>query len=484
MEHKSCEENTISQPPTYGGYIKAEKEACSDERPSFLPQISDKYKKDDGGEGMGPIGPWATGKVDYSDLGGITGTRPVVDSYSTTRYSEAEWRKHNEEVLCSSADDLHRVNMAEYNSRRGLKCTANLADKVQTENTRRLAERSNELLRWKGEVERSIQAMTEEIRLLEMQRRRTKQAKTVLGLVYSISSECLARRAMREGYDLARDATEEELIKEAALINEVGGLYDRTLVRIQEQLVRNNAMKLRLESDWSDKKETYEFLSTNLVLKNNSPTILFKPAATRFAENQSSPESWEKSTKELLLTADAVMNQSCELRALLNGPILEDCVRDLKAQAEKVDTALAKGIADTENCITAMSGELEVIARRNAECEKLQADLSNGIRGLDKAIKVAQTRLDNLNQRPRTENCRDKAQFGLIEEVKSLTEQTSALKMQLAEAEESLLNLIRSRTIIEKELQNKLKTVYIDKTRCQVMRSQYPSATALAGYYS
>ena len=64
-----------------------------------------------GDKSLNPIGPWATGRVDWSPLGGLTGTRPVVDTYSVTRYSDAEWRKHNEEVLCTATDDLHRVNM-------------------------------------------------------------------------------------------------------------------------------------------------------------------------------------------------------------------------------------------------------------------------------------------------------------------------------------------------------------------------------------
>lgn len=75
--------------------------------------MGDKLKIESGkGEDkMEPIGPWATGKVDWSPQGGVTGIRPVVDQYSISRYSASEWRKHNEEVLCSSADDLHRVNM-------------------------------------------------------------------------------------------------------------------------------------------------------------------------------------------------------------------------------------------------------------------------------------------------------------------------------------------------------------------------------------
>lgn len=60
---------------------------------------------------MNPVGPWATGKVDWGPLGGLTGTRPVVDKYSITRYSEGEWRSHNMEVLDNTKAEQHRANL-------------------------------------------------------------------------------------------------------------------------------------------------------------------------------------------------------------------------------------------------------------------------------------------------------------------------------------------------------------------------------------
>ncbi|XP_066908455.1 tektin-4-like [Halyomorpha halys] len=286
---------------------KVERGKGTEPKPAFLPQKLDNYPAPEPGP-MGPIGPWATGKVDWNPMAGITGTRPVVDHYSITRYSDGEWRKHNEEVLCCTADDLHRVNI------------------------------------------------------------------------------------------------------------------------------------------------------------------------------QSSEEGWEKHTRELLGLAAAVRGQSAELRALLDGPILQDAMRDLKQQAETVDITLARGVADLEQCIGAMHQELAVVVRRNAESETLIYDLQQGIRGLDKAMKVAQTRLDNYQMRPGVENCRDKSMFSLIDEVKSLGEQSTSMKGQLQEAEEALLNLINSRSTLEKELKNKLKTLDIDRNRCQACRSQYPTATAMSGF--
>jgi len=74
------------------------------------------------------------------------------------------------------------------------------------------------------------------------------------------------------------------LLQEAALIAEVGDLMSRHLKQVEEQLQRNKAVKQRLETDWSDKKEAYEIEAINAGLHNSSKTLLFKPGATRFPD--------------------------------------------------------------------------------------------------------------------------------------------------------------------------------------------------------
>ncbi|KAG8326341.1 hypothetical protein J6590_044328 [Homalodisca vitripennis] len=78
----------------------------------FLPEAQDLLPQMQENEQMGPIGPWASGRVDWGPLAGLTGTRPVVDNYSITRFSEGEWRKHNHEVLCGASEDQRRANVA------------------------------------------------------------------------------------------------------------------------------------------------------------------------------------------------------------------------------------------------------------------------------------------------------------------------------------------------------------------------------------
>jgi tektin-4 len=88
------------------------------EVPSYLPDEQNKFPPPEvtttehqESEEMGAIGPWATGRVDWGPLAGLTGTRPVVDQYSVTRYSEREWRKHNADVLQGADKETHHAKV-------------------------------------------------------------------------------------------------------------------------------------------------------------------------------------------------------------------------------------------------------------------------------------------------------------------------------------------------------------------------------------
>lgn len=97
-------------------------------------------------------------------------------------------------------------------------------------------------------------------------------------------------------------------------------------------------------------------------------------------------------------------------------------------------------------------------------------------------MKVVQTRLDNRNQRPRVENCRDQSQALLIGEVRSVEEGLSAMNAQLKQEEEVKNDLMIRRSELEKEIMMKRRTIAIDRDRCQLLRTHFPSATALSGY--
>jgi tektin-4 len=81
----------------------------SDKPPCYLPQENDDHVVVPAAQAMmSPVGPWATGRVDWSPLAGLTGTRPVVDSYTITRFSTNEWRNRNYETLKAASDAIEK----------------------------------------------------------------------------------------------------------------------------------------------------------------------------------------------------------------------------------------------------------------------------------------------------------------------------------------------------------------------------------------
>ncbi|KAJ8967264.1 hypothetical protein NQ314_002992, partial [Rhamnusium bicolor] len=378
--------------------------------PCYLPQPQDAIPVSESGH-MGPIGPWATGRVDWGPLSGLTGTRPVVDKYSIARYSEGDWRAHNKEVLDMTNTEKHKANLIDWNGRQCLEQTQADVDKNQEDNTKRLNQRELEIHRWKCELERSISAASEEISFMEEQRRRLKQASSVLTLPESIAGECLERRTGRMDAELVRDEVEEELIKELALCAEIRDIFARTLKDIEIQLLEDKTAKQRLEFDWSDKTVSHEIDSINMALNNRSTILLFKPGAVIFPEEQSSTDYWEHFTRETLLEGEATRQRSVTLRGTLDA-ILINAARDLRTQADNVELALSKRIACTEEVTRTMENELKQVLRRLADVEDLLRDLRAAIRRMDAPMKKAQTRLDNRLLRPRVENCRDAPHFG------------------------------------------------------------------------
>lgn len=77
--------------------------------PFYLPQENDDHVIVPAAQSqMTAIGPYATGRVDWSPLAGLTGTRPVVDSYSITRFSTNEWRRRNYDTLQNATNAIER----------------------------------------------------------------------------------------------------------------------------------------------------------------------------------------------------------------------------------------------------------------------------------------------------------------------------------------------------------------------------------------
>lgn len=104
------------------------------------------------------------------------------------------------------------------------------------------------------------------------------------------------------------------------------------------------------------------------------------------------------------------------------------------------------------------------------------------MQNLDNCMKVVHTRLDNRNQKPHVENCRDAAQQGLFDEVRIVQESVSSMLAQIKQAEDTKVLLMTTRGELEREIMLKRRSLMLDRDRCMLLRSHFPSASALSGY--
>ncbi|XP_071630899.1 tektin-4 [Temnothorax longispinosus] len=448
--------------------------------PLYLPQPEDEYPSKPE-HTMGPLGPWATGRVTCSREGGITGLRPVADQYSITRYGPSEWRAHNLSIFQQSNEKIRDSQVTASAAKQCVDQAYAAADKVQTETTEHLKTRANVVYRWKAELEHMIATIAEEMELLEAEHRRVQRSLSILTIPVSIASDFLQLRSFRLDSDLVRDNVEEQLTKEIALCSEIRDLLNRTREQIEMQMVELKSAKARAENDWSDKIHAYNLDSVCVNLSNDSPLLLWKAGATRFPADQSTPTSYDHFTREVLTAGETAKQRSIKLRSTLND-IYAKSIKDLRDQATRVDIALAENVKLTQDCLQQLEKELLRCLHELANTEKLIEELRDSTKGLNNAMKLAQTRLDNRLNRRNVESCRDIPQFGLVEEVKSLGEHTSAMLAELKRAEESQAELVKARGTLEHEIMVKRKTLYIDKERGQLLRSFFPSTTDLSGF--
>ena len=119
-----------------------------------------------------------------------------------------------------------------------------------------------------------------------------------------------------------------------------------------------------------------------------------------------------------------------------------------------------------------------------ADTENRIEHLQHALRNFDTSMKVAQTRMDNRSFRPNVENCRDSSQQNLIDEVATIQSSVTAMLQKLDEAEKVKTKLMQTRSTLEREIMLKRRTLWLDRERCMLLRSHYPSASALSGFGS
>ncbi|XP_077574905.1 tektin-4 isoform X3 [Stigmatopora nigra] len=353
--------------------------------------------------------------------------------FRSAKYTPAEWFNSYRSLLQQAgADHLASRNIQE-DSRLMRNDTDATTMQTQTDGTRLLGERLQDIHRWKSDLQEHIARLLSDTTALQALKMRLEKALDATETPFAISVDNLACRSRRLGPDLVRDCVEVELYKEVDLIRNVQALLKRTIAQVATQMKMSNV------PSW------IQFSQDNLF--------------RAFREEQAS-----KDLSELV------------------QQVLLDTTKDLRVQCSNVNQAFLQRCAEQMDAKIQLEMQFKQTLEQIGDQEKNIVALQKAIDDKDAPQRVVESRLFQRFRRPNMELCRDEPQISLEGEVREIDETLASLHQELRDARNSLSNLENVRMALEKDIKCKSYTLFIEREKCMTQRKLYPTISKLSGY--
>ncbi|NWY73561.1 TEKT1 protein, partial [Erithacus rubecula] len=340
--------------------------------------------------------------------------------------------------------------------------------KTQSDVNKKLEQRREEIKFWKQELDNKLEQIVHETETLLTFKNRLERALEGCKEPLVITQKCLLYRQRRVGIDLVHDEVEQELVKEAEVLQRIIALLGRTLEQTNEQIRRNRSAKYNLDMDLKDKFTALTIDDYCASLTNDTPYIIYADNAMKLEGNFVSPEDWLDFSNINVEKADKQRNNSLALKALIDG-ILSQTANDMRKQCEMVNTAFRNRVKEVKDAKHKLETLLAMVMDETASQEKNIAALKKAIADKEGPVKVAQTRLEARNHRPNVELCYDTVHSSLMSEVQEITKNIQR-QDALAQAQTELKGLSRRQLSLEEDIKVKENTLYIDDVLCMQMR--------------
>ncbi|NXE87143.1 TEKT1 protein, partial [Menura novaehollandiae] len=385
-----------------------------------------------------------------------------------SKFHPSEWDTANKMQCASTESQKSRSECMIAESWRLVDEIEKTTQKTQSDVNKKIEQRREEIKFWKQELDNKLEQIVHETEVLLTCKNRLERALESCKEPLVIAQKCLLYRQRRVGIDSVHDEVEQELVKEAEVLQGIIALLGHTLEQTSEQIRRNRSAKYSLEMDLKDKFTALTIDDYCASLTNDTPHIIYADNAMRLEGNFVSPEDWIDFSNINVEKADKQRNNSLALRALIDG-ILSQTANDMRKQCEMVNIAFRNRVKEVKDAKHKLETLLAMVMDETASQEKNIAALKKAIADKEGPVKVAQTRLEARNHRPNVELCYDTVQCSLISEVQEITKNIQR-QDALAQAERELKGLSRRQLSLEEEIKVKENTLYIDEVLCMQMR--------------
>ncbi|XP_040434947.1 tektin-1 isoform X1 [Falco naumanni] len=385
------------------------------------------------------------------------------------KFHPSEWDIANKMQCASTESQKSRSECMIAESQRLLDEIKKTTQKIQSGVNKKIEQRREEIKFWKQELDKKHEQIVHETEVLLTFKTRLEKSLESCKEPLVIAQKCLLNRQRRAGIELVHDEVEQELVKEAEVLQGVIALLGRTLEQTNEQIRLNRSAKYSLEMDLKDKFTALMIDDYCASLTNNIPDTRYADNAVKIEGNFVSPEDWIDFSNMNIEKANEQRNNSLALRALIDSIFLQTA-NDMRKQCEMVNVAFRKRVKEVKDAKHKLETLLAMVIDETASQEKNIAALKKAIADEEGPVKVAQTRLESRNHRPNVELCYDTVQYRLTSEVQEIAKNIQRLKDTLAQAETELKGLSRRQLSLEEEIQVKENALYIDEVLCMQMR--------------
>ncbi|NXJ90094.1 TEKT1 protein, partial [Corythaixoides concolor] len=384
------------------------------------------------------------------------------------KFNPSEWDNANKMQCASTESQKSRSEHMIAESRRLLDEIEKTTQKTRSDVKKKIEQRQEEIKFWKQELDNKLEQIVHETEALLTFKTRLEKSLESCKEPLVIAQNCLLNRQRRAGIDLVHDEVEQELVKEAEVLQGVIALLGRTLEQTNEQIRLNRSAKYSLEMDLKDKFTALMIDDYCASLASNTPDIRYADNAVKVEGNFVSSEDWIGFSNTNIEKADKQRNNSLALRALIDS-ILSQTANDIRKQREMVNVALRNRVKEVKDAKHKLETLLAMVMDETASQERNIAALKRAIADQEGPVQVAQARLGARTHRPHVELCYDTVHCRLISEVQEITKNIQR-QDTLAQAETERKGLSRRQLSLEEEIQVKENTLYIDEVLCMQMR--------------
>jgi len=386
------------------------------------------------------------------------------------RYNTSDWFTSNYAI----STNAERQRTASHDVRQEGRFLRNETDNKtkwdQLDNNTRLADRIDNIRKWKDILEKTLADIDKEIADLSDSKELLEQSLEAKNLPTDVNIENMVTREGRQDIDVVNDEVEDQLHKENNVIDGIKKQLQQKIDESFEHLCVLQEARQQILADLQDKNVALGIDVDQYNLTEESPGISFKPDPCRVPKGSTTPQQWEDFSRYNKDRAEAEMDASRRLREAIHHT-LQQTDNDLNAQQTASDYAYRKRMHELKRAIDELNWQKQQTEEEIAEQEEEIRRLQDAIRAKINPMKLAQTRLENRTYRPNVELCRDNPQYGLCDEVHQLEASKKALEEKLRQAQHALDGLENNLHRINEDLQCKKNSLELDE-KCMGTRGK------------